>query len=487
MQYVLETICNIRDERIKRKISAFRASLFLFLNVVTDIAVIANDWNLRSLYIWLLVFFNFHGCLQLSISIHLRHDSYILSILGFFGIGQVASLVKLWNNIEDNHQYRQWMEVCWIQTTMITIPSIALQIWSLIAFTDITLESYSAIKIISISLGILSIGPTIVSLEKFMNEHAQSTLKTIKKNMKQQKEVSKQLMADVEDNAFIAFEDEEETKKEHHESDSDDDGFDLDADDGYARNQLDHKQSASIPAMNETESRSRYDTYYKLKKPSFQVIQYSSYYYYGFVSLIPSDFVIRVVSIGFLQRILFGDVITDMKCVLWYAIILYFVIWRFTYSESYGEFCWGYEQYERLSKWMETRCPLIGVFVRVMVVICTAFVMPSGYMYYGSFHRELYPKLLILVNNTIQLILFIVFMYVFNRHLDGHHHEKIIQYDMEDKYEDLLLILWQVVLCVAWLIYFVAMYLFYNEGTKHLEEQLETLIPSYEDAPEYSF
>lgn len=108
MQFVLENVCDIKDENIKRKLSAFRASLLLFLNIVTDIGVIVTDWDLYSTYIWLLLFFNFHGCLQLSISIYLRYNSYILSILGFFGVGQVASLFKLWRHIEDNEQYRQF-------------------------------------------------------------------------------------------------------------------------------------------------------------------------------------------------------------------------------------------------------------------------------------------------------------------------------------------------------------------------------------------
>merc|ERR1712176_971471 len=105
-------------------------------------------------------------------------------------------------------------------------------------------------------------------------------------------------------------------------------------------------------------------------------------------------------------------------------------------------------------------------------------------MYYGNFHRELYPKILILINNAIQFLLFIIFLYVFNRHLgglDGHRHEKIIQYDMEDKYEDIILIIWQIVLSISWFIYLIALYLFLHEGTKQLEEQLEGSIPSYED------
>ena len=100
-------MCDIKDENIKRKVSAFRASLYLLLNIITDIAVIITDWDPNTVYIWLLVFFNFHGCLQLSISIYLRYDSIILSILGFFGVGQVAPLFKIWKHIEDNDQYRQ--------------------------------------------------------------------------------------------------------------------------------------------------------------------------------------------------------------------------------------------------------------------------------------------------------------------------------------------------------------------------------------------
>ena len=553
MQFTLEKVCNIKDENLKRKLSAFRASLLLFLNIVTDIAVIITDWNPNTLYIWSLLFFNFHGCLQLSISIYLRYENYLLGILGFFGVGQVASLFKIWRHIENNDQYRQlihyinifffcffrifdtclintvyhiiihniiaicirWMEVCWIQTTMITIPSIALQIWSMTAFTDVSLKSYSIIKIISVTLGILSIGPTIVSLEKFMNEHAQGTMQKIQKNMEQQKEISNQLMQEIEQNAFMSFEDEENENNENNEHDENngndinnnnaqlehenvngsiqngngggggdsdsDDGFDLDGDvdDGYIRNKLDPQHSLSMPTMNETESQSRYDSYYKLKKPKLEIIQYSNLYYYGFVSLIPSDFVIRVVSIGFIQRIIFGDDINNLHCMLWYTIIIYFIIWRFTYSESYGDTCWGYRQYDKIQTEINKKCPVIGILMKTMIVICYN-IMPSGYMFYGNFHRELYPKILILINNACQLLLFIVFLYVFNRHLDGHH-EKIIQYEMRDDYEDIVLIVWQIVLAVAWLIYVISLYLFHREGTKQLEEQLETLIPSYED------
>eukprot|EP01083_Nonionella_stella_P250087 864099_1 len=121
--------------------------------------------------------------------------------------------------------------------------------------------------------------------------------------------------------------------------DESDDGFDLDSeyDDGYIRNKIDPEQEKkSRPKMDEIESQSRYDSYYKLKKPKSQIIQYSAQYYYGFVSLIPSDFVIRVISIGFIQRIIFGDSIENFHCLLWYTIILYFLLWRFTYSENYG-------------------------------------------------------------------------------------------------------------------------------------------------------
>eukprot|EP01084_Bolivina_argentea_P270200 459388_1 len=505
MQFVLENVCHIKDENIKRKLSAFRSALLLFLNIITDIAVISTDWNPKTVYIWLLVFFNFHGCLQLSISIYLRYDSYILSILGFCGIGQVGTLYKIWKHIGNNDQYRQWMEVCWIQTTMITIPSIALQIWSMTAFTDVTIDSYSPIKITSVLIGILSIGPTIVSLEKFINEHAQSALQTIQRNMEQQKSVTNQLMAEIAENAFMPYDEPNSSQSINNNhsiveqrsidtndmnnnnnynnmsDDESDDGFDLDSgyDDGYIRNKIDPEQEKkSRPKMDEIESQSRYDSYYKLKKPKLQIIQYSAQYYYGFVSLIPSDFVIRVISIGFIQRIIFGDSIENFHCLLWYTIILYFLLWRFTYSENYGDFCWGYHQYEKLEKGIKNMW--IKLIMKILIIICYN-IMPSGYVYYGDFHRELYPKILILMNNTMQLILFVVFLYVFNRHLDGHHHEKIIQYDMEDKYEDTILIMWQIVLSVSWFIYIVSLYLFYNEGTKHLEEQLETLIPAYED------
>lgn len=391
---------------------------------------------------------------------------------------------------------------------MITVPSIALQIWSMTAFADVSLESYSFIKILSVSLGIISIGPTIVGLVKFMNENGQETLQTIQKNMDKQKEISNKLMEEIEQNAFISFEDQEDEQNGDDQinnnenghsllqqpsisevsqngnmgGDSDsDDGFDLDGDvdDGYIRNKID-PQHSNTRKMSETESQSRYDSYYKLKKPKFQLIQYSNLYYYAFVSLIPSDFMIRVISIGFLQRIVFGDDIDNIHCILWYTIVLYFIIWRFTYSETYGDLCWGYRQYDKLqTKIIAPKCPIIGIILKVFIIFGYN-IMPSGYMYYGNFHRELYPKILILVNNTVQLILFVVFLYVFNRHLDGRH-EKIIQYDMEDKYEDVVLIVWEIALSVAWLIYVISIYLFHREGTKQLEDQLETLIPTYED------
>merc|ERR1712228_130293 len=105
------------------------------------------------------------------------------------------------------------------------------------------LSSYSFIKILSIVLGIASIGPTIVSLEKFMNEHGFNTLRTIQKNMKQQKEISNQLMSEMEQNDFVSL------------------------DDSSNENKLNDKQTQNIPTMNESESRSRYDSFYKLKKP----------------------------------------------------------------------------------------------------------------------------------------------------------------------------------------------------------------------------
>ena len=318
-----------------------------------------------------------------------------------------------------------------------------------------------------------------------MNEHGFNTLKTIQKNMEQKKETSTQLMAEMESqNDFISLDDSitqnrEEMKAESDEDDDDEFNMD-DGDDGYVRNKLNEQQAQSIPAMDEMESRSRYDSFYKLKRPKLQIIQYSNAYYYSFLALIPSDFVIRVISIGFLQRILFGDDMTNFGCLLWYIVVLYFVIWRFTYSENYGSFCWGYQQFEYVqSSIISKQCPLIGVLIKIVIVIAYN-VMPSGYMYYGNFHRELYPKILILMNNAFQFILFIVFMYIFNRHLNGNHDE-LIQYDMTDKYEDIVLIVWEVVLSLAWIIYLISLYLFHREGTKQLEEQLETLIPTYED------
>ena len=109
MQLLLDNVCNIKDERIKRKARSFRTALLLFLNILTDIIVIVTDWNPKTFYIWLLLFFNFHGCLQLSISIYLRYNELILSFCGFFGIGQIASLYKLWNDIGDNTKYRQYV------------------------------------------------------------------------------------------------------------------------------------------------------------------------------------------------------------------------------------------------------------------------------------------------------------------------------------------------------------------------------------------
>ena len=113
----------------------------------------------------------------------------------------------------------------------------ALQIWSMTAFTDVSIESYSSIKILSVLIGVFSIGPTIVSLEKFMNEHAAGTLQTIQKNMEQQKEISNQLMTELEQNAFMPFEQQENDKNDKNDNngniqndpDIDDiDGFDLD-------------------------------------------------------------------------------------------------------------------------------------------------------------------------------------------------------------------------------------------------------------------
>lgn len=326
-----------------------------------------------------------------------------------------------------------------------------------------------------------------------MNEHGFNTLRTIQKNMKQQKEISNQLMSEMEQNDFVSLDDSSNENKEHSKSktlsdgDDDDDSFNMDGDDGYVRNKLNDKQTQNIPTMNESESRSRYDSFYKLKKPKLQIIQYSNAYYYSFLALIPSDFVIRVISIGFLQRILFGDDMNNFGCLLWYVIIFYFVIWRFTYSENYGSFCWGYERYEHFeSTIIAKQCPLIGQLIKMLIVIAYN-VMPSGYMYYGNFHRELYPKILILINNVFEFILFIVFLFIFNRHLNGHHFDKLIQYEMPDKYEDIALIIWEIVLSVAWIIYLFSLYFFHREGTKQLEEQLETLIPSYEDDHHHHF
>eukprot|EP00483_Globobulimina_turgida_P009269 UN09288 len=235
-----------------------------------------------------------------------------------------------------------------------------------------------------------------------MNEHAQSTLQTIQKNMQQQKEISNQLSSQLIPQIPYQVQPEEIQEKKgniqinnniSNDTDSDD-GFDLDGNDdmndGYIRNKLDPQHSKAIPTMNESESRSHYDNYYKLKKPKLQIIHYSKQYYYGFVSLIPSDFVIRVISIGFIQRIIFGDDINNFHCLLWYTIILYFIIWRFTYSESYGDLCWGYQQYDRLQKSIKN--VWIKIVIKVTIIMCYN-IMPSGYMYYGKFHRELYPKI----------------------------------------------------------------------------------------------
>lgn len=230
-----------------------------------------------------------------------------------------------------------------------------------------------------------------------------------------------------------------------------------------------------------------YQELYRLKKPKLEIVQYSNRYYYAFVSLIPSDFAIRVISIGFLQRILFGENLDNFDCVLWYLILLYFVLWRLTYSENYGDFCWGYQQYHKLEQnVLQKRCPWMLMLIRGLNVMFY-MAMPSGFMYFGNFHRELYPKILVLLNNAVLLLVFIILLFVFNRHLDGQNHEKMIQFAMDDDDEDMLLVLWQTVLGIAWAVYVVALYIFHSEGTKHLEEQLENLIPQYDDVVDESY
>mmetsp|Transcript_46992 Transcript_46992/g.78012 ORF Transcript_46992/g.78012 Transcript_46992/m.78012 type:complete len:173 (+) Transcript_46992:2-520(+) len=168
-----------------------------------------------------------------------------------------------------------------------------------------------------------------------------------------------------------------------------------------------------------------------------------------------------------------------MRCALWYIAMLYFLIWRCTFSESYGNMTECYQRYERCAY---QRYAAFG-FAMQCVIVVLYIVMPSGYMYFANFHRELHPKILILLNTAVHWLLFVVFLYVFNRHLDGHHHEKIIQYDMDDAHEDVMLIAWQVILSIAWLVYALSLFMFHREGTKQLEEQLETLIPTYDDEP----
>lgn len=138
---------------------------------------------------------------------------------------------------------------------MITIPSVALQIWSMIAFADVTMSAYSTAKIISISVGILSIGPTIVSLDKFMNEHAQGTLQQINNTVQKRKETENGLngklsmqssVTSTDQTNFVSFDDSEIIQRnqarfssfdhddsrsyEHDDAETDsDDGFDLDA------------------------------------------------------------------------------------------------------------------------------------------------------------------------------------------------------------------------------------------------------------------
>lgn len=107
MQWCLDNVCHVTDDNVKRKISAFRTSVLLFINTVTHLAVLVIDWNPGTFYIWLLLFFNIHGYAQLSSSIYLRYDSILLAVLGFFGVGQVGSLIKIWRHMENNQQYRQ--------------------------------------------------------------------------------------------------------------------------------------------------------------------------------------------------------------------------------------------------------------------------------------------------------------------------------------------------------------------------------------------
>ena len=192
------------------------------------------------------------------------------------------------------------MEVCWIQTTMISIPSLSLQIWSMTAFADVSAASYSAIKLLSVAVSILSLGPSIVSLEKFMNEHAHSTLQRIQNNMNLQRDTA----ADADETRDVPGRGAErenaivlETKVKNpnqlqiHDADADDDdhdassdsedGFNLDSevpvgfkmdDDGYARNKVstEHQEQA----MDENEIGSQYRAFYKLKRPKLEVVQY---------------------------------------------------------------------------------------------------------------------------------------------------------------------------------------------------------------------
>merc|ERR1711951_112459 len=97
------------------------------------------------------------------------------------------------------------------------------------------------------------------------------------------------------------------------------------------------KGQPNVQRRKSAEQQEQYQAMYRLKKPKLEIVQYSNRYYYAFVSLIPSDFAIRVISIGFLQRILFGEELDNFGCVLWYLILLYFLLWRLTYSENYGD------------------------------------------------------------------------------------------------------------------------------------------------------
>lgn len=226
----------------------------------------------------------------------------------------------------------------------------------------------------------------------------------------------------------------------------------------------------SIICMNSEKDSDVQSQYWMLSQPALNVVQYSQRYYYAYTALLMSDFIIRTLTISYLQYIIFSDVLSSYTIYspLYLSIVIYVFLFRLTFI-----------RYDININFNFNMNNFFYHLLQFLFLLYSNF-LPSGYMIFKEFHRLMFPKILLCLNTCVLFLSFTVYLYLFNLHhliLDADY--RVVSYNMSNVDEDVILILSQVVLGIAWVVYFISLPIFYYQGNVQLMRQLESLIPSY--------